>query len=74
MDQATLRQLLVTKTSEWSAETDQLKKDAILTEVTTLKNALSVVVKEDERVKAETNPFGRHSALILTPINVKRAN
>ena len=54
MDQATLRQLLVTKTSEWSAETDQSKKDAILTEVTTLKNALSVVVKEDERVKAET--------------------
>ena len=54
MDQATLRTLLVQKTSEWSAEADQGKKDGIMTEISTIKNALSLVVKEDEKVKAET--------------------
>ena len=55
LDATTLRQLLMTKSSEWSSESDNTKKTAIMEEIKSVKTYLATAVAEENKVKIETS-------------------
>ena len=66
MDVTTLRQLVITKATSLSSETDETKKTALTNEIEVIKKSLAKAVKEENRVKAETTVSLNESKTVST--------